>query len=92
MLCKVCGKPVTKSDIILTIKETGQRIVDVEVCHREKCHDELEKEKIISGFSCGFYEMDKTIKDIILQDEFMLNRFEDDALTKYRHILQWCNA
>lgn len=88
----LCEKTLKKDDIILLIKEKNQQVVDVKACHRGQCHDELEKEKISEGFSCGFYEMNTALKDCILEDEFMSRRFTNYALQKYKEILQWCNS
>lgn len=89
MLCEKCEKTLKKDDIILLIKKKNQQVVNVKACHREQCHDELEKEKISEGFSCGFYEMNTSLKDCILEDEFMRGRFTNYAL---KNIKKYCSG
>lgn len=92
LVCEKCGKLLTKDDIILLIKTKKQQIIDVNTCCRGKCHDELEQEKRLEGYSCGFYEMNTKLKDLVLKDKFSLNLFESEALKKYKNILEWCNS
>ncbi|MGH4050003.1 MAG: hypothetical protein ACREVX_01415 [Clostridium sp.] len=88
LVCEKCGKTLSKDDIILLIKTKEQQVIDVTTCHRGKCHDELEKEKRLEGYSCGFYEMNKGIKDLVLNNEFSLSLYKPEALIKYKLILQ----
>lgn len=90
LVCKYCGKELSKEEIILLVKTQGQKVVDVLTCCRGECHDELEKQKISEGYRCGFQEMNKGLKDLVLQDEFLSSLYEPEALEKYKKILQCC--
>ncbi|EDU36717.1 hypothetical protein [Clostridium sporogenes] len=92
LICRNCGRELSKNDIILLVKAKGQRVVDVLTCCRGECHDELEAEKRSQGYSCGFYEINTALKDLILDDEFGLSLYEPDALKKYKAILEYCNS
>lgn len=92
LTCKICGKELDKDNIILTIKERSQRVVNVETCCRGECHDKLEMEKILEGYHCGFWEMNTSFKDLVLEDEFQVSLFEADALKKYKEIVALCNS
>lgn len=90
LVCEYCGKELSQDDIILLVKTQVQKVVNVATCCRGECHDELEKQKISEGYSCGFYEMNNGLKDLVLQDEFISNLYEPESLEKYKRILQYC--
>lgn len=88
--CYKCGKELD-DDIIITIKDNSQKIVDVDTCCRGNCHNLLEKAIKLKGYSCGFCEMNTGMKDIYISDDFYKNNFSEYALEKYKKILNKCN-